>query len=185
MGIFSRKRFNEITEKEEIIRVIHRHWFDIFQQFFVIIIVAVLLFGGLFILPRLFPAFQEPELYPLLVFLETTFALLVWIYAFLIWVDYFFDVWIITSERVVNIEQKGLFMRNVSELKYSKIQDVTSEVEGFFQTILNYGDVHVQTAGEEARFIFRQIPDPYGVKNIIMELQKKQSAGGTDELGKM
>lgn len=185
MNIFSRRRFNEITEKEEIIRIIHRHWFNIFQQFLIIIVVAILLFSGLFIFPRLFPAFQEPELYPLFIFLETTFALLVWIYAFLIWVDYFFDVWIITSERVVNIEQKGLFMRGVSELKYSKIQDVTSEVEGFFPTVLNYGDVHVQTAGEEARFIFRQIPDPYGIKNIIMELQKKQSVGETDGLGKM
>ncbi len=185
MRLFTRSRFNEITEKEEVIRIIHRHWFNVFQQFLIIIVVAVLLFGGLFIFPRLFPAFQEPELYPLLIFLETTFALLIWVYAFLIWVDYFFDVWIITSGRVVNIEQKGLFMRDVSELKYSKIQDVTAEVGGFFPTVLNYGDVHVQTAGEEARFLFRQVPDPYGIKNIIMELQKKQSSGEADGLGKM
>jgi len=179
MNIFSRQRFNEITEKEKIIRIVHRHWFNIFQQFLIIIVVIVLLLSGFFIFPQLFPVFQEAKLYPLLAFLETIFALLIWVYAFLIWVDYFFDVWIITSERVVNIEQKGLFIREVSELKYSKIQDVTSEVEGFFPTVLNYGDVRIQTAGEEAHFIFRQVPDPYGIKNIIMELHKKQ--GGNDK----
>lgn len=185
MKNFSAVNLDIIKENEEVIKVIHRHWFDIFQQFLIIFLVVFALFGGVFIFPLLFPGLQDRNSYTLFVFLETTFALVIWIYAFLIWIDYYFDIWIITSERVINIEQKGLFMREVSELKFAKIQDVTAEVGGFFPTILNYGDVHVQTAGEEERFFFRQVPDPYGTKNIIMDLQKRHDAEKVNELGEM
>ncbi|MCX6765379.1 MAG: PH domain-containing protein [Candidatus Moranbacteria bacterium] len=177
--------FKEIGEQERIIKVIHRHWFDILQQFFIVIFLVAALASGFFVLPALFSVFQQNNFYALMLFLETIFVLFIWIYAFFVWIDYYFDVWIITSERVVNIEQKGLFMRQVSELKFAKIQDVTAEVEGFFPTILNYGDVHIQTAGEEERFIFRQIPDPYGIKSIVMDLQKQQEAKRVNELGEI
>jgi len=92
--------------------------------------------------------------------------------AFLIWIDYYFDVWIITTERVINVEQKGMFSRRVSELSYAKVQDITTEVLGFLPSMLNYGDVYVQTAGEQERFVFRTVSDPYHIKNIIAEQQQ-------------
>ncbi len=105
----------------------------------------------------------------IILFLQNTFLLLIWMYAFLVWIDYYFDVWIITNERIINIEQKGLFVRSVSELKFSRIQDVTSEVHGMIPTILNFGDVKIQTASDEDFFLFRQVPDPYHVKDVVME----------------
>ena len=110
-----------------------------------------------------------------MLFLLNTFLLFIWLYAFLVWVDYYFDVWIITSQRIVNIEQKGLFNREVSELQFSRIQDVTSVVDGFIPTILNFGDVYVQTAAEEERFVFRQIPDPYTIKDMVMQLSRSST----------
>lgn len=41
-------------------------------------------------------------------------------------------------------------------------------------TFLNYGDLQVQTAAEQEKFLFHNIPDPYSVKDLIMNLQKKQ-----------
>jgi uncharacterized membrane protein YdbT with pleckstrin-like domain len=182
-GSFS--SLNEIKGDEKIIKIIHRHWFDILMQLAIVILIVAALVGGLGIFPTLFPNLQTHNFYALFIFLETTFALVVWVYAFFIWIDYYFDVWIITSERIINIEQKGLFMREVSELKFARIQDVTANVGGFFQTILNFGDVHIQTAGEEERFFFRQVPDPYGLKNVIMDLQKKQESDKVNELGEV
>jgi hypothetical protein len=83
------------------------------------------------------------------------------------------DVWIVTDQRIINIEQKGLFSRVVSELELENIQDITSDVRGVIATFLNYGDLFVQTAAEKERFIFRNIPDPYKVKDMIMNLQEK------------
>ena len=184
MRLFGKKYFDDINKNEKVIKIIHRHWFDIFQQFIIIIIFTCILAAGFFIFPSIFPTINGVNSYPIAMFVVTLFALLIWVYAFLIWIDYYFDMWIITSERVINVEQKGLFLRAVSELKYSRIQDVTTDVKGFFPTVLNYGDVHVQTAGEQSKFNFRHIPDPYRIKSLIMDLHKRHDAGKTGGLGR-
>jgi hypothetical protein len=186
MKNYQKFHFKEVGKDENIIKVLHRNWFDILQQFFIIFIMILALAGGFFLLPVLFPdVVQEQNSYNLFIFMESTFFLFLWIYAFFIWVDYYFDVWIITNERIINIEQKSLFVRSVSELKFERIQDVTVEVKGVIPTVINYGNVFVQTAGEKERFVFRHISNPYAIKDLIMSMQKKQEAEETNELGEM
>jgi uncharacterized membrane protein YdbT with pleckstrin-like domain len=171
-------------DNEKILKVLHRHWFDIAQQFLIVFLMIAVLGTSLRFLPLIlsFNA-NSQEWYPFLLFMESTFSLFVWLYIFFVWIDYYFDIWIITDKRIVNVEQKGLFVRAVSELKFEKIQDVTTEVKGIIPTVLNYGDVYIQTAGEKERFVFRHIGDPYGIKNIIMSLQKEREAQEEKEFG--
>ena len=185
MKVFGDPRFREIAEREEIIKVIHRHWFDVFTQFIIIILMAFFLIGAFLFLPNFFPIFQESNFKNLLLFVESIGAIFVWIYGFFIWIDYYFDIWVITSERIINIEQKGLFVRSMSEVKYSRIQDVTAEEKGVIPTMLDYGDVFVQTAAEKERFIFSHVPGPYDLKDMIMNMQKEQIKEETNELGEM
>ncbi len=86
-------------------------------------------------------------------------------------IDYYLDIWIVTNERIMNIEQEGLFSRTISELKLLQIQDVTSEIQGIVPTFLGYGSVYVQTAAEHSHFHFKEIPDPYRVAKEIMRLR--------------
>lgn len=155
---------------EEILFVIHRHWFNILVQFipFAFGLLAVI---GIFV----FFMFVSPDSLEsvdprFFAFIESVLLIFLWIFAFLIWIDYYLDVWIITNKRIVNIEQKGLFVRSMSELYLFRVQDTTSEVKGFFPSMLNYGDVFVQSAGEQERFQFHKIPDPYAVKDTIMDM---------------
>lgn len=157
---------------EEILFVIHRHWFNIFIQF------LPLLFG-LIAIVGIFVAFglAYPELLggvdrTLFLFIENTLLIFLWFFGFLIWIDYYLDVWIITNKRIVNIEQRGLFVRHMSEIFLFRVQDTTSEVKGFFPSILNYGDVFIQSAGEQERFLFHKVPDPYGIKDAIMDMAR-------------
>lgn len=159
-------------ESESIIRVLHRHWFDILSHIFVAIFLALLLGVSLFLLPTFYPEMAAGQSATLFLFIENTFFLLLWLYVFLIWIDVWFDVWIITNERIVNIEQKGLFVRGISEISFSKVQDVTSEVNGIIPSVLNFGDVYVQSAGTTERFHFRMVPDPVAVKDLIMKLSQ-------------
>ena len=175
MSLFSRYHFQGQRENEEVLRIIHRHWFSIAMQYSAIGCATILLVIIFSILPEITPLSSDALPPVFLAFLLNTFFLFLWLYAFLIWVDYYFDIWIITNERIVNIEQKGLFNREVSELQFSRIQDVTSVVDGFIPTILNFGDVYVQTAAEEERFVFRQIPDPYTIKDMVMQLSRSSS----------
>ena len=181
MDGFSKKfHFKDIGRQEKIIKVLHRNWFYLFQQYLILVVAAFMLSGAFILLPNLYPDFIADIDQSVIAFIENFFMLAIWIYGFMIWIDYYYDIWIITSERIINIEQKGMFTRKASELRFRKIQDVTTEVVGFFPTIINYGDVKIQTAGEQNEFIFRTISDPYAIKNIIMELQK-QSEGHIGE----
>jgi uncharacterized membrane protein YdbT with pleckstrin-like domain len=165
----------EIKDKEGLNEIIHRHWFNIFKQFIPILLAMFFLIVSLVFLPTYFSDLRSGSFLRLLLFAESLFAIFIWIYGFFVWIDYYFDIWVITNERIINIEQKGLFVRSLSEVKFEKIQDVTVEVTGFIPTILNYGDVFVQTAAEKERFVFRQIANPYETKDLIMNLQKKQA----------
>ncbi len=84
--------------------------------------------------------------------------------------DYYLDTWVVTTERIINIEQKGLFARVISTLHLNQVQDVTAETKGFLNTFLTYGNVYIQTAGTRERFNFKTIDDPETVKHIIMKL---------------
>lgn len=175
MKNYEKFHFSGQEPNEQIILMVRRHWFNILEQFFVVFLMILLLLGSWFILPIFFPNIIASSLNVIFNFLRDLFGMLIWIVFFLIWIDYYFDVWIITDRRVVNIEQKGLFNRQVSELNLARIQDVTTEVTGVIPTTLNYGNVFIQTAGENPRFIFRQVPDPYGIKDVLMNLQKKRN----------
>lgn len=171
----NRRHFQGQHENEEILRVIHRHWFNLFSHLFAVIFFSFLLISSLLVLPILFPDIVSAENWRFFVFVENTFFIFMWIFGFLVWIDYYFDVWIITSERIVNIEQRGLFVREISELNFARVQDVTAEVKGIIPTILNYGDVFIQTAGETERFVFRQVGDPYKIKDMIIQLSRNSS----------
>lgn len=173
-------------EQEKIIKVLHRHWFNVLQQFLAIILMTVVLFGIIFVLPSIFPDLSESQdLQNTLSFLENLVTLFVWIYIFFVWIEYYLDVFIISDKKIVNVEQKGLFIREVSELKYERIQDVAVEVKGLIPTMLNYGDLYIQTAGEKERFVFRAMADPYAIKNLIMGLQKERHHEETNEFGEV
>ncbi|OIP59104.1 MAG: hypothetical protein COZ29_01680 [Candidatus Moranbacteria bacterium CG_4_10_14_3_um_filter_45_9] len=171
--------FASQREGEEVIRVIHRHWFNILSRFLLILLFSFLLIGSLVVFLLLFPDIFSISGKKFFIFMENTFFIFVWLFGFLTWIDYYFDIWIITNQRIVNIEQKGLFDRHISELNFSRIQDVTTTVEGIIPTVLNFGDVSVQTASEQERFLFRMVPDPYKIKDTIMKISEHAMSDGT------
>ncbi|MCX6812329.1 MAG: PH domain-containing protein [Candidatus Berkelbacteria bacterium] len=74
---------------------------------------------------------------------------------------------LITNQRLINIDQKGFFNRDISETDFFKIQDVTNKTSGFFGTTLNYGIITVQTAGTQNQLVIKTIPDPYQIQQEI------------------
>lgn len=107
-----------------------------------------------------------------------------WLFLFAAFSDYYLDFWVITNDRLLNIEQEGTFSRTVSELDLYKIQDSTSEVQGILPSLFGYGDIHIQTAGETQRFELKQIPNPHEVRKMIMDMaeeDRKYHAGNTDK----
>lgn len=98
------------------------------------------------------------------------FVLIVYLIALL---DFYYDILIVTDRRLVDIEQKQLFHRDISEMHLEEIQDVNSQVSGFFATIFGFGQVLVQTAGSQANFIFKNLRHPREVASIISDLSRQ------------
>ncbi len=113
---------------------------------------------------------QDPSTFVPIVLVGSIFFLFAWLFLFQYFMDYYLDAWILTSRRIINIEQSGLFHRTMSELRLYRVQDVTASINGFWATMFNYGDVEVQTAGEKLHFTFEQVSNPNGISKTILEL---------------
>ncbi|MBU1663322.1 PH domain-containing protein [Patescibacteria group bacterium] len=156
---------------EKIIKILRKDLLILFGKFILTLILAGLPALVGFIMLNIYPNLWQGETsYPLIVLAVSGYVLFIWLFLFFSFIDYYLDVWLITSQRIIDIRQEGFFSRTVAELKLSQIQDVTSELKGVLKFIFRFGDVYVQTAGEVQRFTFRQIPHPEEVRDIIIKL---------------
>lgn len=100
--------------------------------------------------------------------------MLVFAYVFENFLGWFFAVSIVTDERIVDIDFYNLIYKEVSDTNLDKIQDVTYSVSGVLGTLLNYGNVLIQTAGEVPRFEFKSVPRPGRVAEILQKLREEE-----------
>jgi len=114
--------------------------------------------------------FSRSEYLIVMLLLFIAFELFMWLLLYRAFIDYYLDVWIVTNKRIINIEQMDLFHRRLSEQKLFRVQDVTAVQKGMFATLLDYGHVSVQSAAEQARFEFEQVPRPNEIARKITEL---------------
>ncbi len=168
-----RRLFPSQQEDEKIYLVIREHWF---RLFFKLLVWAV--FASLFPLfqyfgPQIAPGLFEGAVGNLFKLLGTVYLLITLLALFLILVLYYLNLHIITEIRVVDIDQKGLFSHVVSELHIHQIEDVSSESNGVFGTLFNYGNVYVQTAGTKERFEFDNVPNPAAINKLLLDLYEK------------
>lgn len=153
---------------EKILKIVHKHWFALIPQ--ALLITALLLFP--LVIPftlQISPLpFNEDVMAAFIRFAGALYFLIVSIITLTIWIDYYLDMWIITNSRIIDIEQHGLFNREISEIPMGHIQDVTTETTGVVQTLLRFGTIRIQTAGER-EFVIHTIPHLEEVKEIILK----------------
>jgi hypothetical protein len=83
---------------------------------------------------------------------------------FLLW---YYNVGIVSTKRIVDIDFYGVSKRVTTEASVTKIVEATSRVAGFTGQIFNYGDVEVKTEGPIQNIEFYKVADPDLVVNII------------------
>lgn len=88
--------------------------------------------------------------------------------SFLTW---YFNIYIVTDERIIDVDFYNLIYKEVSDANIDKIQDVTYKMGGVIRTIFNYGDVLVQTASEVPNFEFLAVPKPDQVVKVLQDLR--------------
>ncbi len=83
------------------------------------------------------------------------------------WTNDELDLFLITDQRIIGIEQVWALTRRVSECGLNRVQEVNAEVAGILQTVLRYGHVHIHTASEHSDMIVSFAPHPVENGNRI------------------
>lgn len=163
----------ELEAGEKIIRQVRKHWLPFALEFiFLSFLALVPLVGYVFLsdfIGEKLSSIVTGNATVLFMFIYLIWLTILWVILFYIWTDYYLDVWIITNNRIIDIEQKGFFNREVSSFRMDRVQDITISVEGFVATSFGFGNVNVETASSENNFIIPNASDPEAVKKTILE----------------
>ena len=167
----------DFHEKERVVAVIRHHWFVLLRE---LIGIGILFALPFFMIP-LFWSFAvssgtvPPVSGGVALFFGAFWALIMWNFLFTKWTDFYYDIWVITNSRIVDIDQQGLFKRSVATmLNLNHIQDIESQLDGVLGNILNFGNVAVQTAAAKREFLISEVENPTHVAQIIREAQHER-----------
>lgn len=156
---------------EKIIFVLHRHPFTFIPAIILFIVLMLVPLAIYFMINSLFPnLFLNEEVHTVFIIFSSIYYLSTYLFFYVQFLDFYLDMWIVTNDRIVDIEQHSLFHREITELDLYRIQDATATVKGFFSTIFQYGDVYVKTASSNTNIIFRRIPNANRVREQLIKM---------------
>jgi len=161
-------------DEKKIVLFVRKHWvaylgqfvLSVFLFFFPMVLILIVYLGD----KRIF----HDLVLNLLVLGGSTYYLIIASFIFTSWLSFYYDIYIITEDAIVDISQQGFFGRKISQLSLLRVQDVSSDIEGFLPTLFAYGNILVESAGEQTQnFILEQVPNPQEISAKIMELHNK------------
>jgi uncharacterized membrane protein YdbT with pleckstrin-like domain len=102
---------------------------------------------------------------------------IIWLLGFvaaLLWavwqaIDWRNDLYIMTPDRLIDIEKRPFVFEDRLEAALSMIQDVRYTQPSFVSMMLDFGDVYLETAGEQGSLTFDSVPHPKRVQATISE----------------
>jgi membrane protein YdbS with pleckstrin-like domain len=143
-----------------------------------ILMSSFLLIFPLFLIPFLarttvyrIPVFDGTSIFSLTFFFYL-FAFGFTLEAFL---DWFFEVFLVTNKKVVDINEG---CKSISETPLVNVQDINSKIRGSIGEIFNVGDIFLQTAGERTEFKIELVDNPSVVRDVISDLVTKEKENG-------
>lgn len=168
-----RQTLARIDEDEKVLALIKRHPFGIIKLY-VEIFLAIGVMAGLiyYLLPEIVAVDDNASLYAAVglgVVLIGAFLLII---AFAATVIYNQNQLIVTDKTITQTLQLSLFNKKTSQLSVTNIEDVTANSNGFFPTILGYGRLLIETAGEQENFHFDYCPHADHYAKLILEARQ-------------
>ena len=96
------------------------------------------------------------------------------VFSYLFWqiFRWMYNVGIVTNERILDVDFNMIIQKQVSGTSLAKVTDVTERTTGFVRSLFQFGDVYVQTAGEEQNIEFHAVPEPVEIVSIINKLME-------------
>lgn len=150
-----------LEEDEQIIFVVHRHFFVILRDGLKISFLHLFL--------PIFFWYVFPELW---------FAFLVWLlYGFIainkMIFNWYFDAILVTSKSLIDVKWNGPFDRESLRLEYSMVEGTSPIYKGIVQTVFNFGTIQVNRQGGDVGLELKDAVNPSKAESVIMSYQEK------------
>lgn len=167
-----------LDQNEHVILEVRKHWFVFVSTAAAHLVGALFPLFGYEFLTKFIPI-QLPSISVVAgkgLFFYAIWLLIIWISFFVQWTKYYLNVWYVTEKRIIDVDQKKLFDRTVSNLRFDKIQDITIQIDGFLATMLHIGDIKVQTAAEDSGdFYMHNASKPDKIRSFIFSQHNSAS----------
>ncbi|HXR50185.1 MAG TPA: PH domain-containing protein [Verrucomicrobiae bacterium] len=164
------KYFDSQFDDEEVLYVFRRH--PVIMRTGLVVSMSLWLVGPLIILALTYIMPNNPPsmvAFFLAVIGSIVFGSLVilpW------WIGWYFSLFIMTSQRFVQITQKGLFHTSFADISLPQIQQVNYEVSGLQETLLGFGTITMQTYIGE--LVIHDVPHPAKIQRKIVQILRDQ-----------
>ena len=101
------------------------------------------------------------------------YDLLILAYAIESFLYWYFNIYIITNQHLVDISFNSILNREVTESQYDEVQTVSSNIKGAIHEFFSFGTITIETAAKDESLVFVDIPDPDFVADRIRDIQQK------------
>ena len=161
------KYFEDQLEGEELLFIFRKHPITMRKG---------LIFGLLAILAGTIPSLIKPE-YSYLFGGLAVGLIIGFLIFFPSWISWYYSVYIVTDQRLLQINQKGLWSRSVVDISLGQIQMVNYEIAGFNQTVLGFGTIMMQTFVGD--LIIHEVHHPAKIQAKILEILRDKGIVAT------
>jgi len=131
----TRPDFDGQRSDEQLLFIFRRHLISMRKGFYLLLIP----FALTAIPPLIWQNNLELFLLPIA---GLAIGLLLFSYHFILW---YFTIYIVTDQRIRQVTQRGLFGKDVIELRLSKIQNISYNIPGFSGEVFKFGTIVIQT----------------------------------------
>lgn len=153
-----------LNDDESIIKVVRQRWLKLLTSLILPIICIVLPFFFLY------PLFYWGNK-GVVIFAGLLLTGILWLIRnIIVW---YWQVFIITDQRIIDIDQKGLFQKTVSDIPLTKIDDVFYQIKGIWQTITRIGNIYVTLIDSKTKIEITNIAQPAKIQQLILQFKNE------------
>lgn len=162
-----------LHDGEKIVAKVRKHWLVFVLESFGLFIVALFPLGLLALPPQFMtdalPTLTGGQIGALVTFIVVAWELILFTVLMSLVTTYYLDVIIVTNKRILDVDQVGLFVRDVAGLPIEKLEDIKIRTTGILAEVFRFGRLDIQTAGDQKEVSVRAIRHPERVRDLIME----------------
>jgi len=165
------KYFEDQFDDEEVLFLFRKH---------PIVMRKGLVIGAFCPLLGVIPAAVKPSLGMGWFFGGLALGWLAWIVVlFPSWIAWYYSVFIVTDQRLIQITQKGLFHKTVVDLTLQQIQMVNYQIAGLQETMLGYGTIMMQTYVGD--LVIHEVHHPAKIQKKILKILRDKGVMATGQ----